>query len=154
MTTVKISVWAFNDFTKFDAFVKNGFGITGVKSSPTYDRDGSVKRVELKFELDTVLSAILNHDANHAELENLRASIFKKNGEMRKLANKTVKYITDGFFVVFDFVENKPMTLRTDLDGNVITLKKFGEAKADMIRDGLCDETFTYDDYCDQCQDL
>ncbi|AEW24334.1 hypothetical protein F371_gp070 [Escherichia phage PhaxI] len=154
MAIVKISVWAFNNFSKFDAFVKNGFGISDIQSSISYDREDKVKMFRPEVELDEMLSALKNHDDNISEFENLRISIFKKNGQMRKLANKTVKYITDGFFVVFDFVENKPTTLRTDLDGNVITLKRFGEAKADMIRDGLCDETFTYDDYCDQCQDL
>ncbi|AFU64243.1 hypothetical protein PJM36_0143 [Salmonella phage vB_SenM_UTK0005] len=154
MTTVKISVWAFNNFTKFDAFVKNALGITNIESFTSYDREDQVKMLRPEIDLDAMLNAIKNHDDNLVEFENLRTSIFKKNGGIRKLSNKTIKYVTEGFFVVFDFIETKPNELRKDLDGNVITLKIFGEAKADMMRDGLCDETFTYDEYCDQCQDL
>lgn len=158
MSTLKISVWAFNEFSKFDAFVKNGLGISGVESVEGYDREYRVKMVNseshgFSSDLDSFLHTLKNHDDNLKEFETLRVMLFKKNGELRKLDNKTVKYITDGFSVHFHFIEDKPV-LRRDLDGNVITLEMFGIAKADMMRDGLCDITFTYDDYCDQCQDL
>lgn len=55
--------------------------------------------------------------------------------------------------VYFNRPEDEPF-IRQDLDGNDITLAIFSEAKAAMIVDGLCDESFTYDEYCDQCQDL
>ncbi|AKJ73705.1 hypothetical protein SP38_103 [Salmonella phage 38] len=78
MTTVKISVWAFNNFTKFDAFVKNALGITNIESFTSYDREDQVKMLRPEIDLDAMLNAIKNHDDNLAEFENLRTSIFKK----------------------------------------------------------------------------
>lgn len=109
MANVKITVWAFDNFSKFDLFLKNGFGITDIKSCPTVGRDGQVKMSRVSTDISGMMSALLNHDNDAAAFESLRSSLFKKDGGLRKLAGRSVKYVTDGFFVTFDFESELPV---------------------------------------------
>lgn len=106
MKPAKISIWAIDDFTKFDAFVKNGFGISEVKTlTPT----GTVKMVHVDTDLDGLLAALKSHDDNLGGFENLRKSLFKKDGGLRKLGGRSVNYATEGFSVTIEFLEERPV---------------------------------------------
>lgn len=105
MTTPKISVWAFNDFVVFDAFIAK-IGSIPDEASPTQDRASLVKMVHngrhFKLSVEEMLAALESHDNNPAELAKVRGKIFRKDGARRASLGR-VKYMTQGMFVIFEF---------------------------------------------------
>lgn len=100
---------------------------------------------------DATKSNVLNNP-NLETASEMRQWVMKINGHKTREELDAEFYIEPAE-VYFNRPEDEPF-IRQDLDGNDITLAVFSKAKADMIADGLCDESFTYDEYCDQCQDL
>lgn len=100
----KISVWAFNNFTRFDAIAN----ALGCESNPTktYNRADSVKMVnsnnDFKMDLLPFLS-VIKERVSEQEFSCLNNTLFKKNGEIRKLEGKEIKWAFDDFFLVFNF---------------------------------------------------
>ncbi|EDW4917968.1 hypothetical protein AB4U81_003555 [Salmonella enterica] len=105
MNTPKISIWAFNEFTAFDALIAN-LGCAPQKAEDDYSRTNKVKMVNTTHDFKHDLSAFLDVLAitlPEADMATVRGSIFKKNGEMRKLAGKEVKLQGEGFFINIEF---------------------------------------------------
>lgn len=105
MTTPKISVWAFNEFAKFDSFIAD-LGCAPQEAESDYSRANKVKMVNTTHDFNHDLYSFLNVlEANipEADMATVRGSIFKKNGELRKLEGKEVKFVAEGFFVNFEF---------------------------------------------------
>lgn len=105
MNTPKISIWAFNEFTAFDALIAT-LGCAPQEAEDDYSRTNKVKMVNtthhFKHDLNSFLG-VLAVTLPEADMATVRGSIFKKNGEMRKLAGKEVKFRAEGFFITIEF---------------------------------------------------
>lgn len=105
MNTPKISIWAFDEFTAFDALIAT-LGCAPQEAEDDYSRTNKVKMVntthDFKHDLNSFLD-VLATTLTEDDMATLRGSIFKKNGEMRKLAGKEVKFAADGFFITIEF---------------------------------------------------
>ncbi len=44
--------------------------------------------------------------------------------------------------------------LRTDANGDIITIEAFEAAKAELMAAGYCDESYTYDQHCNIENDM
>lgn len=105
MSTPKISVWAFNEFAKFDSLISL-LGCAPQEAEYDYSRTDKVKMVNTTHHFNHDLNSfleVLAIELTDAEMDTVRASLFKKNGEIRKLEGKTVKFVSEEFFVMFDF---------------------------------------------------
>ena len=99
----KISVWAFNEFNRFDEIIAN-LGCAPKEAGSDYSGANQVKMVNtthhFKHDLKSFLN-VLELSLTEDEKVELRAKIFKKNGEMRKLPNR-LKFMASDFFVIFE----------------------------------------------------
>lgn len=105
MNTPKISIWAFNEFTAFDALIAT-LGCAPQEAEDDYSRTNKVKMVNTTHHFEHDLNSfldVLGVTLPEADMATVRGSIFKKNGEMRKLAGKEVKFRAEGFFITIEF---------------------------------------------------
>lgn len=105
MKTPKISVWAFNEFHRFDALI-SVLGCAQQEPGYDYHRTNQVKMVNTDHHFKHTLDAFLTVSTlvlDETEVEDLRDLIFKKSGGLRKLEGKEVKFKTDGLFIVIEF---------------------------------------------------
>ncbi|AHK61528.1 hypothetical protein DF52_gp164 [Salmonella phage vB-SalM-SJ2] len=100
MTTAKVTIYAFDAFSKFDAFVSSAFGIKEVEAEKTFC-GGLGKFANLSLSLTEFMKSL----EGHFDAETIRTSLLKKDGTPRKLAGKTRIYDADGFTVSVHFTE-------------------------------------------------
>lgn len=105
MKTPKITVTAFNEFSNFDALIAT-LGCAPQEPELDYSRTNQVKMVNtdhhFKHDLDSFLK-VLSLTMDEEDLGMFRSSIYKNNGELRKLEGKEVKFAADGFFIFIEF---------------------------------------------------
>lgn len=101
----KISVWAFNEFSKFDSFIAM-LGCAPKAESLDYSRANTVKMVNtdhhFKMSLHEFLYTFEKYNPK-ADMDMVRKMFFKQDGELRKLEGKEIKLQADGFFITFEF---------------------------------------------------
>ncbi|UJD04762.1 hypothetical protein PWKp5_00018 [Klebsiella phage PWKp5] len=93
MITPNITVYAFDEFSNFDSFV-NKFGVGNVEAKKLYGSDRLSKSTQINATLDELVDALG---------ESFRAKIYKKDGGLRKLKDKTVIHEADQFTVSMYF---------------------------------------------------
>lgn len=96
MITANVTIYAFDTFSKFDAFASSAFGIKEVKATEVSGGNGRLaKFANTKLSIPDFMKSF----ENHIDAEVIRASLFKKNGAPRKLAGNSRIYDVDGFTV-------------------------------------------------------
>lgn len=98
MITVNVTIYAFDTFSKFDAFASSAFGIKDVEAKKSFG-GGLGKSANLKLSLPEFMKSL----EGHFDAEIIRASLLKKDGTPRKLAGKTKIYDADGYTVSVHF---------------------------------------------------
>lgn len=93
MITPNITAYAFEDFANFDSFV-NKFGVNTVEAKQLYGSDRLSKTAQIKATLDELVNVLG---------ESFRAKIYKKDGSLRQLKDKTVIHEADQFTVSMHF---------------------------------------------------
>ena len=106
MVTPNITVFAFDDFVNFDSFV-NKFGVNPVEAKQLYGCDRLSKAAQIKATLDELVDVLG---------ESFRAKIYKKDGSLRQLKNKTVIHEDDQFTVSMHFTVKTEYELFTNGD--------------------------------------
>lgn len=93
MITPNITAYAFDDFANFDSFV-NKFGVNTVEAKQLYGSDRLSKTAQIKATLDELVNVLG---------ESFRVKIYKKDGSLRQLKDKTVIHEADQFTVSMHF---------------------------------------------------
>lgn len=106
MITPNITVYAFDEFSNFDSFI-NKFGVDNVEAKQLYGSDRLSKSAQIKATLGELVEALG---------ETFRAKIYKKDGSLRKLKDKTVIHEADQFTVSMHFTFKPEYELFTNGD--------------------------------------
>lgn len=98
MITANVTIYAFDNFSKFDAFTSSAFNIKNVEATKS-SCGGLGKFANLKLSLPEFMKSL----EGHFDAEAVRSTLLKKDGTPRKLAGKTRIYDADGFTVSVNF---------------------------------------------------